>query len=262
MPPDAYRALVDRARSHGLQVVGHLPVGIGAADAALAGQGSIEHLGSARFHGLLLASSSEEGPLSRRVQALFDTVRRGDAAANAHLFRADLTGPLADSFSPQKAAALSRTFADRDTAHVPTLVALRSVWDAQADGMTEQDRRAADRVWDRYREMVRLLRDAGVPILAGTDQAPDGASLHRELELLVEAGLSPAEAIAAATSRAAALLGLTEEIGTVEAGKRTDLVLLDGDPLVDITNTRRIAAVVVGGVLLDRAELRGLVAGR
>ena len=171
-------------------------------------------------------------------------------------------GLLADSFSPQKAAALSRTFADRGTAQVPTLVAVRSVWDAQADGMTEQDRRAADRVWDRYREMVRLMRDAGVPILAGTDQAPDGASLHRELELLVEAGLSPLEAIVAATSRPAAFLGLTEELGTVEAGKRADLVLLDGDPLADIANTRRIAAVVVGGSLLDRADLQGLVAGQ
>ena len=262
VPADAYRALADRARRRGLPVVGHLPVGIGAADAALAGQRSIEHFGSARFHGLLLAASSEEGPLTRRVRALLDAARQGDAAADAHLFRAALTGPLADSFRPQKAAALFRTFADRGTAQVPTLVALRSVWDAQADGMTEQDRRAADRVRDRYREMVRLMRDAGVPILAGTDQAPDGASLHRELELLVEAGLFPAEAIAAATSGPAAFLGLSDEVGTVEAGKRADLVLLDGDPLADITNTRRIAAVVVGGLLLDRTELQGLVAGQ
>ena len=259
MPPDAYRALVDRARRHGLPVAGHLPVGIGAADAALAGQRSIEHFGSARFHGLLLASSSQEGPLTRRVQALLDAARQGDATADARLFGADLTGPLANSFSPQKAAALSRTFVDRGTARVPTLVAVRSVWDAQADGMTEQDRRAAERVWDRYREMVRLMRDAGVPILAGTDQAPDGASLHRELEPLVEAGLSPAEAIAAATSRATAFLGLIDELGTVEAGKRADLVLLDGNPLADITNTRRIAAVIVGGVLLNRTDLQRLV---
>ncbi len=108
-----------------------------------------------------------------------------------------------------------RTFADRGTAQVPTLVALRSVWDAQADGMTEQDRRAADRVPGRYREMVRLMRDGDVPIIAGTDQAPDGASLHRELELLVQAGLSPAEAIAAATSRATAFLGPIDEVGTI-----------------------------------------------
>ena len=125
-----------------------LLVGIGATDAALAGQRSIEHFGSARFHALLLAASSGAGPLTRPVRALLDAARQGDAAADARLFHADLTAPLAHSFSPQKAAALFRTFADRGTAQVPTLVALGSVWDAQADGMTAQDRRAADRVWD------------------------------------------------------------------------------------------------------------------
>ena len=199
-----------------------------------------------------MASASEEGPLTRRVQEVLDAARAGEAAADSHLFRADLTGPLADSFSLQKAAALFRTFVDHDTAHAPTLVAVRGVWDAQADGMTVQDRRAADRVWGRYREMVRLMRDAGVSILAGSDLEPHGDSLHRELELLVEAGLSPAEAIAAATSQPAAFLGLIDDVGTVEAGKRADLVLLDGDPLLDITNTRRIAAVVGGGVVLNR----------
>ena len=87
-------------------------------------------------------------------------------------------------------------------------------------------------------------------------------SLHRELELLVKAGLSPAETTAAATSRATAFLGLIDEVGTIEPGKRADLVLLDRDPLADITNTRRIAAVGGGAMLRDRAELRGLVAGQ
>ena len=262
VPPDAYRAVVDQARRHGLPVAGHLPVGVGAADAALAGQRSIEHFGSARFHGLLLASSSEEGPLARRVQELLEAARRGEAAADTHLFRGDLTGPLADSFSLAKAAALFRTFAERDIAQVPTLVAMRSIWDAQASDMAEHDRRAAERVWDLYREMVRLMRDAGVSILAGSDLEPHGGSLHQELELLVEAGLSPAEAIAAATSEAAAFLGLIDDVGTVEAGKRADLVLLDGDPLADIRNTRRIAAVMVGGVVLNRSDLQALVIGR
>ena len=258
VPPDAYRGVVDRARQHGLPVAGHLPVGISAAAAALAGQRSIEHFGSARFHGLLLASSSEEGPLMRRVQELLDAARRGEPAADTHLFRADLTEPLAESFSPHKAAALFRAFVDRDSAQVPTLVAVRSVWDAQANSMNARDRRAADRVWDRYLEMVQLMRNGGVSILAGTDQDPDGVSLHQELELLVEAGLSPAEAIAAATSQATAFLGLIDELGTIEAGKRADLVLLDGDPLADIMNTRRIAAVIVGGVFLNRTDLRRL----
>ena len=138
----------------------------------------------------------------------------------------------------------------------------RSVWDAQASGMTTQDRQAADRVWDRYREMVRLMRDAGVSILAGSDLERHGDSLHRELELLVEAGLSPAEAIASATGEATAFLGLIDDVGTVEAGKRADLVLLDADPLADIRNTRRIADVMAGGVLLNRTELRALVTDR
>ena len=259
VPPDAYRAVVDQALQRGLPVAGHLPVGIGAADAALAGQRSIEHFGSARFHGLLLASSSEDGPLAVRVQVLLDAARRCEAAADSHLFRADLTGPLADSFNPTRAASLFRTFIDRDTAQVPTLVADRSVWDAQADGMNEHDRRAADRVWDRYQEMVQLMRDAGVAILAGSDLEPHGGSLHQELELLVEAGLSPAEAIAATTSQATAFLGLTDDVGTIEAGKRADLVLLDGDPLADITNTRRIAAVMIGGVVLNGTDLQALL---
>ena len=258
VPPGAYRAVVERARRRGLPVAGHLPVGTPAVDAALVGQRSIEHFGSARFHGLLLASSSDEGPLTSRVQELLDAARRGEATADADLFRADLTEPLADSFSPDRAAALFRTFVDHGVAQVPTLVAVRGVWDAQASGFNERDRRTADRLWDRYGEMIRLMRDTGVTILAGTDQEPDGDSLHRELELLVEAGLSPAEAIVAATGQAAGFLGLLDDLGTVEAGKRANLVLLDADPLADITNTRRIAAVIVGGSFLDRTDLQAL----
>ena len=171
VPPEAYQALADRARQHGLPVAGHLPVGIGAAEAALAGQRSIEHFGG-RFHGLLLASSSEEGPLTRRVQEVLDAARRGEAGADMRLFSADLAGPLADSFSRAKAAALFRTFVDGGTVQVPTLVALRGIWGAQTDSMTEHDRRAADRVWDRYAEMLRLMLDAGVSVLAGSDVEP------------------------------------------------------------------------------------------
>ena len=111
-------------------------------------------------------------------------------------------------------------------------------------------------------ENVTVIDGTGAPaqagmsvVVAGSDLEPHGGSLHQELELLVEAGLSPAEAIAAATSETTAFLGLTDELGAVEAGKRADLVLLDSDPLADITNTRRIAAVVVGGVFLNRTDL-------
>jgi imidazolonepropionase-like amidohydrolase len=74
--------------------------------------------------------------------------------------------------------------------------------------------------------------------------------VHRELELLVSAGLSPAAAVKAATADAAALLGLQDRVGTIDPGKAADLVLLDCDPLADIRNTRRIVAVIKDGMVV------------
>jgi imidazolonepropionase-like amidohydrolase len=108
---------------------------------------------------------------------------------------------------------------------------------------------------DHARATVAALKAAGVPILAGTD-APNpgtahGASLHRELELLVSAGLTPLEALAAATSTPARLFGLLDR-GRIAPGLRADLVLVDGEPDLDIRATRAIARVWRNGVLVAR----------
>jgi len=102
---------------------------------------------------------------------------------------------------------------------------------------------------------VKALKSAGVPILAGTD-APNpgtvhGASIHRELELLVKAGLTPSEALAAATSVPAKQFKLSDR-GRVAAGLRADLLLVDGDPTTDILATRKIVTIWKNGVALDR----------
>jgi len=102
-------------------------------------------------------------------------------------------------------------------------------------------------------------REAGVRILAGTDSPTTGTffgfSLHDELALLVSTyGMTPMEALRSATALPAELMGLSEELGTIEAGKRADLVLLDADPLEDIENTKQIDAVIAGGRVFDRAE--------
>ena len=95
---------------------------------------------------------------------------------------------------------------------------------------------------------------AGVPIGAGTDTpialAIPGYSLHSELEFLVRAGLSPLEALQSATVRPAEYFSLEDQMGTIDVGKRADMVLLDANPLDDIANTKRIAAVVTKGKLL------------
>ena len=112
---------------------------------------------------------------------------------------------------------------------------------------------------------VRLLHEAGVVLLAATDvgvpfQVP-GFSLHVELERLVEAGLTPLEALRAATLNPARVLKLSDSLGTVDTGKLADLVLLDANPLEDIRNTQKIRAVVADGRLYRRADLDRLLAG-
>jgi imidazolonepropionase-like amidohydrolase len=101
------------------------------------------------------------------------------------------------------------------------------------------------------RESVRRLHAAGVPILAGTDMPTHGVSLHRDLELMVRAGLSPADALAAATSNPAAAFRLTDR-GRIAPGLRADLVLVEGDPTTDIKATRRIRRIWKAGVEVDR----------
>ena len=109
------------------------------------------------------------------------------------------------------------------------------------------------------------LHRAGVELMAGSDTpvqfCPPGGALHQELELLTAAGLSPREALLAATRNNARALGQSGELGSIEAGKLADLVVLDADPLLDIRHTRRIHRVIRAGVVLDPAELLRLVPG-
>jgi Tol biopolymer transport system component len=103
------------------------------------------------------------------------------------------------------------------------------------------------------RVAVRKLHEAGVTVAAGTDASP--WEMHTELRELVVAGFSPLEALRAATRTAAGVLGASGEIGTLEEGKWADLVILDANPLEDISNTRRIWKVIKGGVEVDRGAL-------
>ena len=107
--------------------------------------------------------------------------------------------------------------------------------------------------------MVRAIVDSGGYVMAGSD-APGGLmgygwTLHRELEMLVAAGLTPWQALASATVVPARYLGAASEWGSIATGRRADLVLLDADPLADIRNTTRISSVMIGGRVMERAEL-------
>jgi imidazolonepropionase-like amidohydrolase len=115
----------------------------------------------------------------------------------------------------------------------------------------------ADWSYEHARRTIGLLQAAGAPIIAGTDAGnagtTHGASIHRELELLVEAGMPPARALAAATSTPARCFGLHDR-GRIASGLRADLLLVRGDPTADITAARDIVGVWKGGVRLDRRQ--------
>src|SRR4051812_26375776 len=107
--------------------------------------------------------------------------------------------------------------------------------------------------------VIRAMHDAGVTIVAGTDYGLPGFSLLRELELYVEAGFSPLDAIRSATVVPARVMGMSNEAGTIAAGTRADLVVLDRDPLLDIHNIRSGRWVVAAGKMFDMATLRRAV---
>lgn len=121
-----------------------------------------------------------------------------------------------------------------------------------------------DKMVEFHRRLVRALKAEGVPMVAGSDALTSGVvggfSLHEELELLVGAGLTTEEALAAATRLPAIWLGVDKDRGTIEIGKRADLVLLDADPLVNIANTRKISGVFLNGKWVNRAALDAMMA--
>ena len=270
-----WRAILAEARSVGMPVCGHIPADVGLLEAATAGQRSNEHLTqvyeacSAREKEWLDARKKVKG---RELEQLRETQER----------------EVLESFDPSVCDRTVAALAKTEQVQVPTLVL--SYFEAQgfpkdfrgdprwrylrADEQARWERifkeeypsagdKFASRRWEVSRQIVKTLHAAGVRILAGTDapmpQVYPGFALHKELELLVEAGLSPADALRSATIWPAEFLGLSESIGSIATGKRADLLLLDGNPLSDISQTQRIRAVVLDGRLFPRADLDRLL---
>lgn len=280
---DVYFAIADESRRTGIPFGGHVPYAVTAAEAAEAGQSTIEHL-----TGVLHGGSSREGELLGE----FASIRRGASSLSdwMSIWMYKQSRRLLDSQDADRRARLFELFAEHGTRQVPTLVILRDF--AHFDDLPHRDdpRRArvfpsyfeffdgfvadleksvsaADRAAsrERYRadlDLVREMHEAGAPIVAGTDGAPSlppGAALHDELRELVVAGLAPMDALAAATVNAADAAGL-ERVGRIQRGAMADLVLLNGDPLADIGATEEIEAVVANGRLLERDALDEMIA--
>jgi imidazolonepropionase-like amidohydrolase len=235
---ESFFAVADEARKQGLPLAVHLPSGlwyrppgdgVGAAEASDAGAKSLEHVE------VLLES------------ALY---RKGATAKSLDRALDELTG--------EAGAALFARLARNRTWYVPTLVAYYRGFVLWSSNPKET---AGSRYIHRKNlDLVQAMHRAGVRILAGSDFSDwalvPGIDLHNELTLLVEAGLTPMEALQAATVEPARFLGTQDSQGTIETGKRADLVLLDADPLEDISHTRKIHSVILGGRLIEVSAWR------
>ena len=136
---------------------------------------------------------------------------------------------------------------------------MKTLWETnkEAQKLDDRDMEAGERIFARDLAVVGAMRHAEVLILAGTDgpYGQGGNALHGELQLLVQAGLTPLQALQSATRDAAKAMGVSGKVGTIEVGKTAALVLLDANPLTNISNTRRIEAVVLRGRLLPKEVL-------
>jgi hypothetical protein len=104
-------------------------------------------------------------------------------------------------------------------------------------------------------QLLKQARDMGLLVVPGTDKGVPGLSLQRELELYVQGGMTPLEAIQAGSIDSARAMKLDKDVGTIEAGKRADFVILDADPLANISNIRKASRVVAAGKLYNTAAL-------
>ncbi len=269
IPRAAVFAIADEAKRQHITFVGHVPDAVRASEASNAGQKSFEHL-----IGVFEGSSPNEDE--------FLTGAKGP-------------GRFLATYDPARATSLASLLARNHTWQCPTLV-----WERGANLIEESDfahdslaryapsawkdstwRRFGDQVIHEFNvddlatrkrfvakelEIVGLMHRAGIPFLAGTDTPPGvyvfpGFSLHDELQLFVNAGFSPLEALQTATLNPAVFLGLEQQLGAVEVGKVADLVLLDANPLDNIGNTRKIFAVVLQGRFFSRPDLDRMLAG-
>ena len=235
-----------------------------------AGQRSVEHLDGLDFacstrsdslRANLLARPSRE--LWQRTQVALVETWSGDAcAATIEAYRRNGTWQVPTLVVGWSIVAGDSVLSD-STSMAIMPAATKAAWRTFVNEMSADERRKERLDFAQALEATRLLHRAGVPLLAGTDVGNPllvpGYSLHRELQLLVQAGLTPLAALQTATVNPARFLNATDSLGTVAPGKLADLVLLDANPLGAIANTRRIRAVVVNGRLLDRPALDAML---
>jgi imidazolonepropionase-like amidohydrolase len=277
LPPATYRALAHAAKRENLRIEGHVPLAMSPAEAVAAGHAVIDHL-------TLVVESCVPGALEHvhaRVAA------DPDGADSMALLMDPALTRLLDGYDADSCRKLFTEFAEHRVWQVPTLVQLRGFvqpeeaarlaaartaettptllaeWQSAASESDKATLAAGVAMFRRQLALLRPMQDAGVRLMVGTDTSSEpwvfaGSSVHDEMELFVVAGLSPLEALQAATLNPLQYAGRARKGRAVAVGEVADLVLLDADPRIDIARTRAIRAVILRGRLFDRDALEDL----
>jgi hypothetical protein len=240
-PRDVFFAIADEAPKLGLSFAGHVPIAVTIAEGAGSGIKSIEHL--SEFRVFRECSGTVQPYDAERCRPLFDQLAANNVWQTPTL---GLYRVLPDVFS-------GKPMPHAEYASDSLLELTRK--NIGASKLDEQTLSFLRSMSTTSLVVIRDMLTRGNDFLAGCDGGVPGFCLHDELLALTEAGLSPVQALQTATINPARFLGRERTAGTVEVGKRADLVLLDADPLQDIRNTGRIAAVVLGARVLSKADI-------
>ena len=246
-PREAYLAIAEEAPKLGLSFSGHVPFTVTVAEAADSGINSIEHLTNNR---VFRECSGNEPYSASGCRMLFDKL------AAKGIWQT----PTMTFFQ-----AIPEIFSGKPLRHAEYASDSLLELTRKNVEVSRLDERALASLRANARSSLAAIHDLharGSRFLAGCDGIVPGFCLHDELEWMTEARLSPLQAIQTATINPARFLGREKTQGTIETGKRADLLMLEADPLADIRNTRRIAAVLVRGRLLTRPDIDRMLAAR
>ncbi|MBY0489662.1 MAG: amidohydrolase family protein [Gemmatimonadaceae bacterium] len=261
LKPELFRYALGEIRKRGLKSSAHIPVAVPVREAVELGLGSIEHLSYA-----VRAGAEKAGAL-----APTDVIAQFDSVNAASVYR--LMAQRGTAITPTLNISKTLAWLDRDThandAYLQYIgPGLRATYQGRVDRAAQATPEAIARRHANYdftAARLPMLQAAGVLILAGTDAGflnsfdYPGIGLHDELELMVQAGLTPLQALRGATINGAIFLNQTSRHGTVAVGKAADLLVLDRNPLADIRATRAMAGLLMRGRYRDRAALDDLL---
>lgn len=283
LSPEQFMTIMRIAKEKGLKVTGHIPLSMDVASASNAGLNSMEHIRNVEFS---CASNADELLLERQ-KILENEKNSKGAALRSHLHQLQREKAL-DNYDADKANKVLALLRKNDTWQIPTLTLAKAYstrffanadwqqsFDALPDSIATDWKQQIETIMKEpvldsghqyskwFLNMVGKMHENEIPIMAGTDTPifflTPGRSLHQELALLVEVGLTPLEALKTATLNPAKYFEMENELGRIKENMWADMIILKENPLENIENTRNIEAVFKQGKYLDRKALDGLL---